>query len=409
MTYGPLELAAWLTLGGALLLPVYAYAGYPLALWLLGRMRRPEEPASDPDVWPRVSIVLAVYNEARQVREVLDALLALDYPRDRLQILVVSDASDDGTDAMVRAYAGRGVELLQLERRSGKTAAENAALAHITGDIVLNTDASVRVHEGALKPLVRALEDPTVGVATGRDVSVAPRSGARDTGESGYVGYEMSVRELENRVGGIVGASGCLYAIRRELHEIPLPEHLSRDFASALTAREHGFRSLSVPEALCLVPRAGSLTREYLRKVRTFTRGIQTLAYKRHLLNPLRTGLFAWKLASHKICRWGVPVAALAALPALAILASAHAWARWLLGWGLMGAVLGAAGVWLDARGRPVGRLLRIPAFVLVGNAAALGAIVRAMRGKGMAVWEPTRREVTSRTSAPSTPGRSEA
>ena len=401
---GMLDAAALALLATAVALPLYAYIGYPLALWVLGKLRGDPAVHHDPAEWPRVSIVLAVYNEVKQVREVLDALLQLDYPAHRRQIVVVSDASDDGTDGIVRSYADRGVEFVRLDERSGKTAAENAALAYIDGELVLNTDASVRVHQRALKPLVRALQDPTVGVATGRDVSVAPSGGAHDTGESRYVGYEMGVRSLENRVGGIVGASGCLYVIRRKLHEIPVPAHLSRDFASALTAREHGYRAVSVPSALCLVPRAGSLSREYRRKVRTFTRGIQTLAYKRHLMNPFNTGLFAWKLFSHKVCRWGVPVAAVAALVALAALSVDTLWARWLLGWSLMGTVMGSAGYWLDARGRPVGSFLRIPAFVLIGNLAALGAIFRAMGGKGMAVWEPTRRDVTSRSSVTPAP-----
>jgi hypothetical protein len=231
-------------------------------------------------------------------------------------------------------------------------------------------------------------------------VSVAPRSGARDTGESRYVGYEMAVRELENRVGGIVGASGCLYAIRRSLHLIPLPEHLSRDFAAALVAREHGQRAVSVRDALCYVPRAGSLAQEYRRKVRTFTRGVQTLAYKRHLLNPVKVGLFAWKLASHKTCRWAVPVAGTAALLALGVLATAHPWARWLMAGVVAVAGLGVVGVGFELSGRAAGRLVRVPSYVLAGNVAALQALARALFGRGAPIWEPTRRNVTNRTSA---------
>src|SRR5690606_27846349 len=128
---------------------------------------------------------------------------------------------------------------------------------------------------------------------------------------SGYVGYEMWIRDLETRVAGIIGSSGCYYAIRPELHRLPLPEALSRDFSSALHAREHGYRAVSVPQATCAVPRGTSLKKEYRRKVRTITRGMQTLWYKRHLLDPVRYGSFAWMLWSHKICRWMLPWAAL--------------------------------------------------------------------------------------------------
>ena len=220
---------------------------------------------------------------------------------------MVSDASTDRTDEIVRGYADRGVELLRMPERHGKTAAENAAREHLRGDIVVNTDASVRIAPGALKPLIARFADPEVGVASGRDVSVAQMDRDLNVGESGYVGYEMWVRDLETRVGSIVGASGCFYAIRRPLHMTLFPAALSRDFACALIAREAGFRAVSVNEAVCYVPRIQSLRREYRRKVRTLTRGLETLWYKRSLMNPLRYGLFAWMLLSHKLIRWLAP------------------------------------------------------------------------------------------------------
>src|SRR2546430_10907638 len=132
----------------------------------------------------------------------------------------------------------------------------------------------------------------------------------------------MRVRDLETQLDGIVGASGCLYAIRKDLHVRFMPEHLSRDFGAALVAREQGYRAVSVPAAVCYVPRSMSFRREYRRKVRTMARGLRTLWYKRTLLNPRSHGLFAWMLWSHKLCRWLTPwllvlgTVALAALPA---------------------------------------------------------------------------------------------
>src|SRR5512146_2981057 len=117
---------------------VYAYAGYPLLLALVARWKPKPTPLGDPAEWPRISITIPAYNEAAAIGPTLDSLLALDYPADRRQILVVSDCSSDGTDAVVQGYAGRGVELLRLAVRRGKTAAENAAIAHLRGDIVVN-------------------------------------------------------------------------------------------------------------------------------------------------------------------------------------------------------------------------------------------------------------------------------
>jgi cellulose synthase/poly-beta-1,6-N-acetylglucosamine synthase-like glycosyltransferase len=384
-----MEAIAYAVLAAALLLAAYTYAGYPL---LLAALRRPCPPTPAPAGWPRISITVPAYNEEREIGATLDALLALDYPADRRQILVVSDASTDGTDRVVRGYEGRGVQLLRLPRRGGKTAAENAAVAHLTGEIVVNTDASVRIGPDSLKALVAAFADPAVGLASGRDVSVARAAGAANRSESGYVGYEMGVRALETRADGIVGASGCFYAIRAHLHRTPLRDELSRDFAAALVTREHGFRAVSVDAAVCYVPRTPSLRREYRRKVRTIARGMGTLVHKRALLDPRRFGLFSWMLLSHKVCRWAIPWALAAALVAVLVLAASEPWARVAAGVALAGAALAAAGAaWPE--GRPVPRALEIPAYLALGNVAAMHAFLHLLAGDRTPTWEPTRRD----------------
>jgi len=384
---------------------LYTYLGYPAMLKLLSLVRRtqrsgPRPPSSD---WPQISIQLAVFNEAEVIAATLDGILALDYPADRRQILVVSDASTDRTDAIVASFADRGVELLRQPRRQGKTAAENAARLHLRGEIIINTDASVRIHADAVKHLVMACRDPSVGVASARDVSVANLETQANAGEGAYVGYEMWVRDMETAVGSIVGASGCLYAIRADLHMHPVPEALSRDFSAALTAREHGRRAVSVPEALCFVPRSASLHQEYRRKVRTITRGLATLAHRRALLNPLRYGSFAWMLLSHKVCRWLVPWAFVVALGALSALAFTVPWARLVLAGVLaLGALAGIAWVWPEGRGagagagKPMPRVLALPAYVVAGNVAVLHAWLRFRAGRSAPVWEPTRRGALS-------------
>jgi cellulose synthase/poly-beta-1,6-N-acetylglucosamine synthase-like glycosyltransferase len=376
----------------ALCLALYAYLGYPVALKVLSVLRPRPVRAGEPGEWPLISITVPAFNEERAIGPALDAILAADYPADRRQILVVSDASTDRTDEIVRSYAGRGVELLRVPGRGGKTAAENAARPLLRGTIVVNTDASVRIRRDGLKPLVRALCDPAVGVASGRDVSVARMDHDLNLGESGYVGYEMWVRALETSVGSIVGASGCFYAIRRDLHMALVPVALSRDFAAALIAREHGLRAVSVNDAVCAVPRIASIRREYRRKVRTMTRGLETLYFKRHLLNPFRHGLFAWMLASHKLARWLVPWALAAAGLALAVLAPAHPWAALLLLPGAAFFVLAAIGWWWP-EGRPVPRLVAMPAYFVAGNVAALTAWMNALSGDLNPIWEPTRRD----------------
>jgi cellulose synthase/poly-beta-1,6-N-acetylglucosamine synthase-like glycosyltransferase len=374
---------------------VYAYVGYPLLLKVVASARGDARASTDDFAWPSITITVPCYNEERSIAATLDALLAVDYPADRRQIVVISDASSDGTDDIVRSFADRGVELLRLDGRRGKSAAENAAGAVARGEIIVNTDATIRILPDALKALIRAFADPKVGVASGRDLSVASVSEqavtTAATGESGYVGYEMNIRALETRVRSIVGASGCFYGIRASLYDSKFPETLSRDFASALLAEENGYRAVSVNEAVCLVPQTKSLQSEYRRKIRTMARGLQTLWFKRHLMNPFTHGSFAWMLFSHKLCRWlvypALPVAAVAL-----VLASIHsrAWLLVLVA-SVIGGLIGVAGMrWPASRNAP--RLIRIAGFALASNLAGILAWLHVARNRRLAVWEPTRR-----------------
>lgn len=370
---------------------VYAYFLYPAVLWLWGRMSSPHAGPDDPVQWPFITVVVPAYNEEKSIRRTIESLLAIDYPAERRQLLIVSDASSDRTDDIVREYAARGVELLRMPERSGKTAAENAALQRLHGTIIVNTDATIRILPESLRPLIRVFQDPTVGVASGRDVSVGDITLEANSGESGYVGYEMWVRALETRVGSIVGASGCFYAIRRELHETLVPAALSRDFASALIAREHGLRAVSVDAAVCLVPRTTSLQREYRRKVRTMARGLETLWFKRHLLNPFRYGRFAWMLWSHKLARWLVFLVAPPALVALLLLAPQSGLAAGLALLFLLGIVLGVVAM-RTPEGKKLPRPVALCGFVLASHVAGFIAWTKALRGELNPIWEPTRR-----------------
>jgi cellulose synthase/poly-beta-1,6-N-acetylglucosamine synthase-like glycosyltransferase len=371
----------------------YAYAGYPVLLAVLPRRRANASgrvPRPDAEL-PLVSITVPVYNEEASIAETLNRILAADYPRARVQVLVVSDGSTDGTDDIVRSYAGQGVDLLRVDERRGKNAAENAARRLLRGDVIVNTDASVRVHPAAIRHLVAALDDPDVGVASARDVSVGGAAAASNAGETAYVGYEMWVRDLETRAGGIVGASGCLYAIRAPLHAFAVPEVLSRDFTAALVARREGYRAVSVRDALCIVPRGASLGREYERKVRTMTRGIATLIHNRDLLDPVRHGGFAWMLLSHKLCRWLLPWASLAMVAGFVLEARTSWLAR--IGLALVCASLAAfAAGRLWPAGRRMPRILALAAYGATSVVAGLHAWIRLFSGRNSARWEPTRR-----------------
>jgi hypothetical protein len=239
------------------------------------------------------------------------------------------------------------------------------------------------------------MADPHVGVASTRDVSVVRGADPANATEAGYVDYEMRVRRLETLTGGIVGASGSGYAIRANLHRIPIPAELSRDFSAALTAKTHGYAAVSADGALCYVPRTTSLKAEYRRKVRTISRGAETLLYNRRLLDTTVFGVFSWKLLSHKVCRWLVSVSAPLGALGLALLAPTHAWAAVLLvlaGAGVLAAGVGA--LWPTTR--PIPRLLSIITFAAAANVAVIHAMLRVVLGHEDHLWEPTRREPTA-------------
>lgn len=392
---------AWILILLPLAAFAYAYLFYPAVIWGIARFRGRPIPESDPADWPELTITLPAFNEERVIRGTLETLLDLDYPEPKRHIVVISDASSDGTDRIVQEYSGQDVTLLRLPTRGGKTAAENAAGAMLRGSLVVNTDATTRILPASVKALVRVFNDPAIGLASGHNVSVAWSSSAAAArtdslgalvGESAYVSYEMWLRSLETRAGSIVGASGCFYAVRRELFDPQFPVALSRDFASALVTVEKGYRAVSVETAVCLVPRAGSLRVEFRRKVRTMARGLETLWFKRRLMNLRRYPLYGLMLASHKLVRWLALLFVPLGLAGLAWLAREAEWARWLLVGGGLLAAGGVAGLFWPPDKRVPGAIAAL-GFVVASTIAALIAWIKALRGEPNPAWEPTRRD----------------
>jgi glycosyltransferase involved in cell wall biosynthesis len=373
---------------------LYAYVVYPAIVWCIAVVRPYVHPGEGEAEWPTVTVTVPVYNAVSSLRATLERLLAIDYPRDKLQLLVMSDASNDGTDDIVRAFASRGVELMRAPARRGKTAAENAAVAAARGEIVVNIDATVMVPPGSLKHLVRAFADPTVGVASGRDLSVDAAGENGAGAESGYTNYEMMVRDLETRAGSIVGASGCFYGIRKRIRTSALPPGLSWDFASTLVARQQGFRSVSVPEAVCIVPRTPQIRLELRRKSRTMARGLSTLFHFRALMNPVEYGGFALMLVSHKLFRWIPYLLTPASIIALGFLATRSGIAALLFLAVALGILAGGLGIRYgnSTQFKP----LAFAGFVVAALSAGFLAWLDAIRGTRVVIWDPTPRASVS-------------
>jgi cellulose synthase/poly-beta-1,6-N-acetylglucosamine synthase-like glycosyltransferase len=384
----------WFLIASPILVGLYSFIVYPAILWVWSRWRPALVPPPEPANWPMLTILIVAYNEEVRLRRTIEQALAADYPPDRLELLVVSDASTDGTDALVENFGDPRVRLLRMPERKGKAAGENASGDVARGDIVVSIDASILIPSGSLKPLVRAFTDPTVGLASGRDISVGDQVREGNQAESSYVGLEMKLRHLETRVHSIVGASGCFYAVRKALHQVQFPEELSRDFAAASNARAHGFRAVSVDEATCLVPRTRSLKAELRRKSRTMGRGLDTLFYLKGMMNPFRYPGFSFMLISHKLMRWLLFPALLGWMIGPLFLIDSHPVLLVLTAGMLLGLRLGSlAANWPDDKRLPT--LLAFPGYAFVSIMAGWAAWWHLLKGDKSAVWEPTQRPTT--------------
>lgn len=381
----------WTLIAAPALIGGYAFVIYPALLWVWSRIKSPFVLPPEPSEWPTVTILIVAYNERERLRPTIEHALAADYPPDRVDVLVVSDASTDGTDDLVRNFGDPRVRLLAMPERRGKAAGENASGAHVTGDLVVSIDAAILIPSGSLKQIVRALLAPDVGLASGRDISVGDEVREGNGAESSYVGLEMQLRHLETRVHSIVGASGCFYGVKRELHMIQLPEALSRDFAAASNARANGYRAVSVDSATCLVPRARTLRAELRRKGRTMGRGLDTLLFLRGMLNPFRYGSFSFMMISHKLLRWLLFPAFLGWLIGPLFLVSVQPW--WLLLTVAMSVGVGL-GVLVSRlpEGQRLPRVLALPGYVFVSILGGWIAWWHLVRGHKSAIWEPTQR-----------------
>jgi cellulose synthase/poly-beta-1,6-N-acetylglucosamine synthase-like glycosyltransferase len=366
----------------------YAYAGYPLLLALLGRVwSRPPAPGpQSASALPGITMIVPVHNEAAVMPAKLENTHALEYPRDRLQVLFVSDGSIDGTCAAIEAGRTPFIDLLALPVRQGKAAALNAGLERVRHPIVVFSDASIMLDRNALVEIARPFARADIGCVSGEDRI------AGGGGEGLYGRYELFLRGQESAVCSIVGASGSFYAQRRELCA-PFVANVAPDFLSVLRTVEHGYRAVTEPRAAGLMSALSSAADEFHRKVRTINRGLTTLAHYAHLLNPLRYGFFAVELWSHKLARWLVPFFLLAMLASSAALASGST--GYLLLFLAQLAFYGVAGLsLLEYKPLAASLPVRVSLYFTVVNLATLVAWRRFLTGARQELWSPTRRSV---------------
>ncbi|MCS5565945.1 glycosyltransferase family 2 protein [Marinobacter sp.] len=377
-----LEIGFWVSLVGL----CFSYFIYPLVLTVLPVRRKKALPdvKGAPPI-RKVSLIVTVHNEAARIREKIENCLALEY--DSLEIIVASDASDDGTDDVVRDYGDQGVKLARADARKGKEYAQLQAIKVASGDILVFSDVATAIPEDAIRRMMRYFDDPEVGAVSSEDRFLA-RDG-RIVGEGAYVRYEMWLRKLESSRAGLVGLSGSFFAARRSVCQ-DWDIYSPSDFNTALNCARVGLVAVTAPDVVGFYQDVADASREYQRKVRTIIRGLTALSRHPEVLNPFKFRLFAFQVFGHKVMRWLAPWFGLTLFCLSVVLAKANAVYLIALVGQLM--FLGAVAVayWMPSlRDRT---LLKIPFFFVQANAAVAHAGVSFLSGRRMTVWTPSKR-----------------
>jgi poly-beta-1,6-N-acetyl-D-glucosamine synthase len=367
---------------GGCLLVVYTFAGYPAIMALLARLR-PRPVHADPASTPRVTVIVVAHNEQEIIEAKLRDTLRLDYPPDRLDVVVVCDGSDDETAQ--RAARIDGVMVLHEAPRRGKLAAMNRAFDATDGDVVVFSDANNRYSPNALRELVAPLADPSVGVVTGRKGIDDGSGRALDRAEGLYWRYESQLKRWETTVGSVAAAVGEMLAFRREAYQRPLGMH-NEDFAQVLLAAAAGWRIVYVPEAVSLERASATIEDEAARRSRLFAGNWQATWKVLPALARRRPAL-AWQVASHKATRPLVPWALLAVAVTTAGRVPGARWARWMAA--AQGTLYASAliGWQLERRGRR-NRWLYLPYYFCRMNLAALDGLRKVLFEETGGIWQ---------------------
>jgi cellulose synthase/poly-beta-1,6-N-acetylglucosamine synthase-like glycosyltransferase len=377
----------WLLVGAV----IWTYVGYPWLLIVLAQFSR-RKLDNDP-IEPTVTMIVAAYNEQKHIGQKLANAVALDYPPDKLEIIVASDCSTDRTHDIVGQFHDRGIKLVSLERRAGKTAAQNAAVAEAQGEILVFSDATTLLEPDAIRQLVKGFADPRVGCIDAPHESLCQGSTLVGRGGSAYRRYETGIKNLEARVNSLIGVTGCLYAMRRSLYR-PLNPELISDFVIASVIYAQGRISVSCPDVVTREIAHEDPVKEFEMRVRIVVRSINGLVHEASMLNPFRYGFFAVQLFSHKVLRYLVPEFLLLGLVLCLVLAWSGSSAAWLYQMfaAVQLAVYGAGALGsICARFRLPVPLLHIPFYFVLANIAALIGLVRYLTGERMITWTTVR------------------
>lgn len=378
-----LQIIFWLSLAALL----YTYIGYPIFVYLVSLLNPRMVKKSVFE--PKVTILITAYNEGKDIRQKLENTLKIDYPRENLEIMVASDGSTDDTDRIVGEFASCGVKLFRQEGRVGKTVTQNNAVERSSGEIVLFSDATAMYEPDVLKSMLPNFADETVGCVAGKLIYVDSTESGIGKGAKSYWNYETFIKKSESRACSLIGASGCLYAVKKSAYKPMYPEACS-DFLIATLLYEQGLRTVYEPTAVCKEETNKRTDKEIRMRVRVISQTFTDLWRNRSMMNPFKSGFYAIELISHKLFRYSVPIFLI--LSYFSSLALAFNSELFELAFVVQTAFYFLAFVaWILEKAGKSFKVLAIPLYFVLTNAASLIGFYKFLRGERYAHWEPIR------------------
>jgi cellulose synthase/poly-beta-1,6-N-acetylglucosamine synthase-like glycosyltransferase len=369
---------------------VYTYAGYPLFINLISIYRNKKRPT--PSTEFSISIIISAHNEASSIRKKLVNTLELNYPREKIQIIVVSDGSSDTTDEIVHEFFQFGVELIRVFPRQGKTHAQNIAVSHAKHALLIFSDATTQYDPNALQYIAGNYRDENIGAVSGK-YEYYDKSQASPTasGSIRFWNYENWIKRNQSDIRTITGCCGCIYSVRKDLYTV-LPADVISDLVQPLHVIMQGFNVAFEDRALAWEATTTRSSEEFKMRVRVITRGMHGLLTVPGLLIPWRNTWIAFQLWSHKILRWMVPVFLLLVLVGSFLLSFIPVF-RALLFMQIMFYSVALFSALVPSRTRRAFRgIFFLPLYFCLVNAASLLSMVHLMCGKKFTIWQPVRR-----------------
>jgi cellulose synthase/poly-beta-1,6-N-acetylglucosamine synthase-like glycosyltransferase len=388
-----IEILFWL----GLFIIFYAYVGYGIVLYMMVRVKRIFKPIKNivvENYEPEVSFVVPSYNEVDFIEKKVQNCLALDYPKNKLHIIFITDGSNDGTPELIKEKYPE-VTVLHETKRGGKSAAENRSMKHVTTPIVIFSDANTILPTHAVKEIVKHYADPKVGAVSGeKRIMQGEKDSATGAGEGIYWKYESLLKKLDSELLTIVGAAGELFSFRKELFSDLEEDTILDDFILSLRIAEKGYKVVYEPNAYAMETASESVKEELKRKVRICAGGWQSMVRLKSLLNPFSNFLLTFQYVSHRVLRWTVaPLFLLLLFPFNMILFS-EGWVYqfMLYGQGLFYS-LAMLGWYFENKSIRI-KPLFVPYYFFIMNYAVFAGFFRYMRGKQAAAWERSKRGV---------------